>query len=184
MFQGEKDILDTINKERATLESMIRDKLVAEDDTISSEQRSAFEAIISLSISITQVYTGHVMRVVKNGNQLIGHISKLTKSSEGKNNQINNGIIKILKEKDRSDIEGLRSTLTTIIQNDPAFERNSFNDAITYLNMDDLIFEKHDDSIPLISSKKSSGFTDDDYVDAVYNLKKNFSKNVLKMLRK
>ena len=181
---GEKDILDTINKERATLESMIRDKLVAEDDTISSEQRSAFEAIISLSISITQVYTGHVMRVVKNGNQLIGHISKLTKSSEGKNNQINNGIIKILKEKDRSDIEGLRSTLTTIIQNDPAFERNSFNDAITYLNMDDLIFEKHDDSIPLISSKKSSGFTDDDYVDAVYNLKKNFSKNVLKMLRK
>ena len=179
----EKDVIDTVKKEQNSLEALFRSEIEKIEKSGGTERNELFNYVISLAVSITKAYIQFVMSAASTSVKLINKLTKSTKNDNNTNNK-DSMVTDFLKEIDKSDIEGLRRKIIILIQNDPTFEKNYFNDALDYLKMDDLIFEKNNDSIPLVSSKKPSNYNDDDYVDAVYNLQKNFSKEKLNDVKK
>jgi hypothetical protein len=177
----EKDVIDAVKKEQNSLEALFRNEIEKIEKSGGTERNELFNYVISLAVSITKAY---VQFVISAANVSVKLINRLIKSTKSDTNNKDGMVADFLKEIDKNDIEGLRRKIIVLIQNDPTFEKNYFNDALDYLKMDDLLFEKNNDNIPLVSSKKSTNYNDDDYVDAVYNLQKNFSKEKLNDVKK
>lgn len=84
----------------------------------------------------------------------------------------------------RDDIKSLRRKLIIIIQNDQDFSKGYFETACRYINKEDKIYEKLDKNVPLILNNKKDNFTKDDFIDAIYNLKQNFSRERVQEVKK
>lgn len=172
---SEKETIDIIKKEQNNMEKAFNNKMKEE-----SNNNDDFRYIMNLCISISQTFISALVSVVKNGTQIINKIN----SYGEKEKDLNPEMAKFLKDGDNS-IEGIRSKLITMIQNDQGFEKNYFNRGLKVLNIkDEELFEKHDNSRAMITDKKKSDFNTDDYVDAIFNLKQNFSKERLAEVKK
>lgn len=94
----------------------------------------------------------------------------------------------MLKDADINDMDSIRNKLTILIQNDRNFKKGYYKDALTILKSKGLkiqdLIENEDNERPLITEDKKSGYTEDDYVDAIFNLKKCFSNARLKEVEK
>ena len=81
---------------------------------------------------------------------------------------------------DNNDVEGIRVALTTIIYGDRNFSKGEFENSLNYVvNTCGIreIFEELDTTAPLIcNSVKGRNFNEDDFAEAVYELKVNFCR--------
>lgn len=85
---------------------------------------------------------------------------------------------------ENNDIKGLRVALATIIYGDRDFNKGEFENSLNYVVNDcgiKEVFEEFDSKTPLVSkSVGGRSFTEEDFADAVYELKINFCEERIK----
>lgn len=183
---NKKAILDSIDKDKKDIDAMFKDAINVMKSKDATEKQKAmlpvFHFAVSLKNGLTSAYIGYVRKACNDYLTVIRKALGSDKKEGKEDGKVNmehvSGVVK--KYTELKDVKALRSALCTMVYTDRDFTKGYVNSNIHYITSHGIeIWEEFDSSRPLILDNKKDDFVENDFLDAMVNLKKNFSKKRL-----
>ena len=183
---NKKAILDSIDKDKKDIDAMFKDAINVMKSKDATEKQKAmlpvFHFAVSLKNGLTSAYIGYVRKACNDYLTVIRKALGSDKKEGKEDGKVNmehvSGVVK--KYTEQKNVRALRSALGTMIYTDKDFSKGYVKSNINYITKHGIeIWEDFDPSIPLFLENKKDGFDENDFVDSIVNLEKNFSKKRL-----